>query len=88
MQEGIQPPPPVDLRIHDEADGARTRELEDDGIDPREVIWQQEKSPRRQPLRMMRRDAVDASREQRAAAADEKFEEGGRSVHEVEKGED
>ena len=52
-------------------------ELEDDGIDPGEVVRQQEKTARRQPLHAMRRDAVHEVPEDGADGAEETFEKGG-----------
>ena len=76
-KDGVEQAQIVDVVKDDEADRARARELEHDGVDPREVIRQEQKSARRQPVRVMGSDAVDAARDQCADGAKEAFGKGG-----------
>ena len=62
----------------DEADGARARELEEDGVNPREVVRQHEEAAFGQPVEPLRGDLVRDLRDRGEDFADEPFGEAGR----------
>jgi len=66
---------------HDEPDRPRTRELEHDGVDPRQMIRQQQEAPFRQRPHPMRRHPVDEPPDERADSSDEAFGEGRGAIH-------
>ena len=57
--------------INDEPDRPWTSQLQDDGIDPREMIRQQQKTALRQPSHTMRADAIHATGQNLANEAQE-----------------
>ena len=71
----------VNILPHDEPDRPRTRELEHDRVDPRQVIRQQQKAPLRQRPHPMRRHTIDEPPDECADGSDEAFGEGRGAIH-------
>ena len=66
----------MNLRIDDEPNAARTGELQDDCIDPGEMIRQQQKTTAGKPFRTMRGYTINTSRHGMTDAPDEAFGQG------------